>query len=58
MLLGSTVDTCSTGGFGRNFHIFHVAVNSNPYVFPSFTQNRERAQSMLLVVVAPALFAL
>ena len=29
-LLGSTVDTCSTGGFGRISLIFYVAVNSNP----------------------------
>ena len=51
--LGSTVDTCSSGGFGRNFHIFYAALNSNPgSVSPSFTQNGERAQSMLLVVVA------
>ena len=28
-LLGSTVDSCSTGGFGTNFSIFYVAVNSN-----------------------------
>ena len=29
-LLGWTVDTCSTGGFGRISVFLHVAVNSNP----------------------------
>ena len=50
--LGSLVDTCSTGGFGRIFHIF-VAVMSNPEAFCLHSRRMEkRAQSMLLVVVA------
>ena len=32
-LLGSTVDTCSTKGFGRISLIFYGAVNSNPEAF-------------------------
>ena len=34
-LLGSTVVTCSTGGFGRISAFFFVAVNSNPEAFRS-----------------------
>ena len=32
-LLGSTVDTFSTGGFGRISHIFYVAADSDPEAF-------------------------
>ena len=50
--LGSTVDTCSSRGFGRIFHIFYVAVNSNPEAFGLHSCGMEkRAQSMLLVAV-------
>ena len=52
-LLGSTVDTCYSGGFRRIFHIFHVAVHSNPEASGLRSRRMEkRAQSMLLVVVA------
>ena len=32
-ILGSTVDTCSTGGFRRISAFLYVAVNSNPEAF-------------------------
>ena len=53
-LHGSTVDTCSTGGFWTNFsHFFHVVANSNPEAFGLRSHRMEKhAQSMLLVVVA------
>ena len=42
VLLGSTVDTCSSRGSGRISHIFYVAANSNPEVLLSLLlQNRQ-----------------
>ena len=48
--LGSTVDTCSSRGIGRIF--LRCGELDSLGVSPSFTQNGERAQSMLLVEVA------
>ena len=48
-LLGSTVGTFSTGGFGRISHFFYVAVNSNPEAFALHSCRMEKcAQSLLL----------
>ena len=43
--LGSTVDTCSSRGFGRIFHIFYVAVNSNPDAFHLHSRRMESVHS-------------
>ena len=43
--LGSTVDTWSTAGFGRNFPIFYVAVNSNPEAFCLHSRGKESVHS-------------
>ena len=52
-LLGSTVITCSSGGFGLIFHIFYVAVNSNSEAFVLHSRRMEKcAQPMLLVAAS------
>ena len=43
--LGSTVDTCSSSGFGRILHIFYVAVNSNPDAFRLHSRRMESVHS-------------
>ena len=45
LLLGSTVDTCSSGGFGRILHIFNVAVNSFPEAFRLHSRRMESVHS-------------
>ena len=44
-LLGSTVVTCSTGGFGRILHNFYVVVNSNPEAFCLHSRRMESVHS-------------
>ena len=46
--LGSTMDTFSIGGFGRIFHIFHVAVNSNPEAFCFHSRRLESVHNRCL----------
>ena len=51
-LLGSTVDTCSTGGFWRISHIFSVRCTQTRGVYSPFRRMEKCAQLMLRVAVS------